>query len=493
MNRFISPILWLLVALPLLWSTAASADDEAGFSQAQLDSMLAPVALYPDTLLSHILIAATYPLEVVQAQRWLENNPGLEGEAAVNAAEDRGWDPSVTALLAFPRILEQMSDDLEWTQQLGDAFLLDEERMVATIQTLRHRAHEAGNLSSNDYIQVQREREVIYIEPARERIVYVPYYDTRVVYGHWWWDAYPPVYWGYPAHYSHHSGIYWSSGYRVHSGFYFSSFYWPRHQVVVIHHRHHHPHRYYSGRSVASHRNAHHWRHNPQHRRGVVYSNPSLRDRYAHENRRQWDQQRRNERVHTGVSRQQQRASGGRPTGTTEAPARTERLRNRLSGQDSRTTTTRNRGSEERGATRQRGTTGEAQRNTRPERQTWMDRNRQRQEQPVQRQEQPAQRQQAPQRETQQQPQTRQRQWSTTPRQQAEPQRSGQQQQRQSWGNERQQRPSGATQLRSQPRNDNAGTQNRSTRQSPAGNQRSAPATRSSGDNERRSWRNRAD
>src|SRR5690606_12981568 len=96
------------------------------FNRAELDQMLAPIALYPDTVLSHVLIAATYPLEVVQADRWTRANTRYTGQSAVNAVEDQDWDPSVKALVAFPEILRRMSDDLDWTQRLGDAFLVDE-------------------------------------------------------------------------------------------------------------------------------------------------------------------------------------------------------------------------------------------------------------------------------------------------------------------------------------------------------------------------------
>src|SRR5690606_9466242 len=103
-----------------------AAADSGDFTAAELDQMLAPVALYPDTVLSHVLIASTYPLEVVQADRWTRENPGLETEAAVAAVENQDWDPSVKALVAFPQVLDRMSADLAWTQRLGDAFLADE-------------------------------------------------------------------------------------------------------------------------------------------------------------------------------------------------------------------------------------------------------------------------------------------------------------------------------------------------------------------------------
>ena len=184
----------LLTAAVLLLSTAtlALAEDDM-LSQAELDQMLAPIALYPDTVLTHVLIAATYPLEVVQASRWAKAHPKLTGDNAVRAVEDKNWDPSVKALVAFPQLLERLSSDLDWTEQLGEAFLADETQVLASIQTLRQKAYANGTLRNNDQMVVEREREIIVIEPARKEVVYVPVYDTRVVYGDWWWPSYPPV------------------------------------------------------------------------------------------------------------------------------------------------------------------------------------------------------------------------------------------------------------------------------------------------------------
>mgnify|MGYP006156395167 CR=1 FL=1 len=120
-----------LVALPFTAPTQAagvsvSQGSSASLSQAELEQMLAPIALYPDSLLSHILIASTYPLEVVQAQRWLEDHPKLSTDQVMSRTEDKDWDPSVKALMAFPNVLQKMSEDLDWTQRLGEAFLADE-------------------------------------------------------------------------------------------------------------------------------------------------------------------------------------------------------------------------------------------------------------------------------------------------------------------------------------------------------------------------------
>jgi hypothetical protein len=116
--------------------------------QDQLDALLAPIALYPDQLLAQVLMAATYPLEVVQAARWVQQNPSVQGEALDRALQDKNWDPSVLSLAAFPQVLTMMNDKLEWTQQLGDAFLANQAQVMDTVQNLRARAQEAGNLRS---------------------------------------------------------------------------------------------------------------------------------------------------------------------------------------------------------------------------------------------------------------------------------------------------------------------------------------------------------
>lgn len=271
----------VLVAAGLSVAPVSKADEPA-FSQAELDQMLAPIALYPDTVLSHVLIASTYPLEVIQAARWSRANPDLSGEQAVAAVEHMDWDPSVMALVAFPELLARMDEDIEWTQRLGDAFLIQEEQVVGTVQRLRDRAYAQGHLKTNEHVRVVRETEYIYIEPRRNRVVYVPYYDPRVVYGSWWWSAYPPVFWHTPRY---RSGVAfsWGRAYHVSPRFYFSSFYWPKRQVVVVNHHHHYKSgRYFSsGREVARHTESRHWQHNPRHRRGVSYHRNVSERRFA--------------------------------------------------------------------------------------------------------------------------------------------------------------------------------------------------------------------
>jgi len=255
----------------------------ASFSQGQLDSLLAPIALYPDALLSQVLIASTYPLEIVEADRWVKSNGRLQGEDAVKAVESRSWDPSVKALVAFPDVLKRMSEDLDWTQQLGDAFLDDEGRVMDSIQNLRDKAYAAGNLNNTDHVKVVREDRVIMIEPAVERVVYVPVYDTRVVYGPWWWADYPPVYWNrYSTQVYFSSGFYWGPRVYIGSSFFFSSCRWSDRRVVVIdRHSDYYNHRHaYSSRHLAHYQGARPWSHNPVHRRGVAYYNEPVRARY---------------------------------------------------------------------------------------------------------------------------------------------------------------------------------------------------------------------
>src|SRR5512139_867609 len=179
---------------------SASAGAQAPLPQEKLDSLLAPIALYPDQLLTQTLMASTYPLDVVAAARFVKENRGLKGDALDKAVAQKNWDPSVQSLTAFPQVLEMMNDKLDWTQELGDAFLADEKRVMQTVQGLRQKADAAGNLKSNTQQKVVKEQSTIIIEPATE-VVYVPTYNPTVVYGSWWAPAYPPYYYPPPPYY----------------------------------------------------------------------------------------------------------------------------------------------------------------------------------------------------------------------------------------------------------------------------------------------------
>ena len=239
----------LLVALP------AFAQAQQMRSQAELDQMLAPVALYPDPLLSQVLMAATYPEEVSEAARWSSASTGLQGDDAVRAVEYEDWDPSVKSLVAFPQILARMAETPAWTQSLGDAFLAQEPQVMDTVQQLRRRAQAAGNLRSSEQMYVQQQGRAILIQPASPQYVYVPYYDPFVVYGPWWWSAYRPVYWAPWRPYA----------IRISLGFFFGNFDWHQRHVRVVH-----PNVFYYQQAFSANRISviapQRWHHEPQRR-----------------------------------------------------------------------------------------------------------------------------------------------------------------------------------------------------------------------------------
>ena len=179
---------------------AQQSGDTAAFSQQELEQLLAPIALYPDELLSQIFMASTYPLEVVEAARWAKQNQNLKGDALAQALGKQNWDPSVRSLVNFPDVLSKMSDKLEWTQKMGDAFLSQQKQVMDTVQLLRTKAQSAGNLKTTSEQKVVVEEKIIRIEPASPQVVYVPSYNPTVVYGAWPYPAYPPYPW-YPPGY----------------------------------------------------------------------------------------------------------------------------------------------------------------------------------------------------------------------------------------------------------------------------------------------------
>jgi Protein of unknown function (DUF3300) len=187
---------------------APTATLTAQLTPAQLEQLVAPIALYPDPLLAQILMASTYPLEVVEAARWVSApaNRTLTGDALNNALQAQNWDPSIKALVPFPQVLANMSNQLQWTQDLGNAFLAQQADVMAAIQALRHEAMAAGNLKQTPQCRciIQTSGETISIRPAEPQTVCVPVYNP-VVYGSWPYPAYPlysfpvPVGFAYPA------------------------------------------------------------------------------------------------------------------------------------------------------------------------------------------------------------------------------------------------------------------------------------------------------
>ena len=195
------------------------------YTQAELDALLAPVALYPDALLSKVLMAATYPADVGEAAAFLRANPHLSGEQAVHAAQHQPWDPSVKSLLAFPDVLQRMDESPQWMMDLGQAFLTHEPHVMDTVQGLRRRAHAAGHLRNDSHHAIQQNGSALAVVPVQPRIVYVPYYNPYVVYGPWWWPHYRPVHWR----------PWRPAPVVVSSGFFFSNVDWHHRHVRVIH------------------------------------------------------------------------------------------------------------------------------------------------------------------------------------------------------------------------------------------------------------------
>ena len=184
--------------------SAAPGDQSQLLKPEQLDALVSPVALYPDTLLAEVLMASTYPLEVVEAERWVQENKGLKGDQLKAAVDKQSWEDSVKSLTATPEVLDMMSKQINWTRQLGDAVLAQQADVMDAVQRLRNNAQANNKLTSNKQqtvsTQEQSGKQVIVIEPTQPNTVYVPYYDPGVVYGSWPYPAYPPYYFGAPGY-----------------------------------------------------------------------------------------------------------------------------------------------------------------------------------------------------------------------------------------------------------------------------------------------------
>jgi len=202
-------------AQPAAAAAPAPANKAPPFKQEELESLLAPIALYPDALLAQIFMASTYPLEVVEAARWSKEHPDVKGDAVAGAVQSQTWDPSVKSLVAFPSVLEKMNEKIDWTQKLGDAFLAQQKDVMQAVQILRDKAKKTGNLKSTKEVTVKEEPapagspapQTIIIESPDPEVVYVPTYNSSVVYGAWAYPMYPP-YPYYPPGYAY-AGAFW--------------------------------------------------------------------------------------------------------------------------------------------------------------------------------------------------------------------------------------------------------------------------------------------
>jgi hypothetical protein len=254
----------------------------------QLDQLVAPIALYPDNLLGQILTASTYPLEDVMAARWSAANPNVKGPQLESAMQQQPWDPSVKALTAVPQVLAMMSDKLDWTQALGDAYLSQPDDIAAAVQRLRMKAQATGSLQASSQQRVRRvpapqpiiidgrpEPEYIVIEPVDPGMLYVPIYDPDVVYGPWAYPAYRPFYWRPPGYVA--VGIIGFGAPFVVGAALWAHYNWESRHVdinVMNYNRFNHANLAATGGNMA-------WQHDSSHRGNIPYSNAALQTKFG--------------------------------------------------------------------------------------------------------------------------------------------------------------------------------------------------------------------
>ena len=246
------------------------------FKQEELEQLAAPIALYPDALVAQILMASTYPLEVVEAARWSKANPKVKDKALEDAMQQQRWDPSVKSLAAFPQVLAMMDAKLDWTQKLGDAFLAQQKELMDAVQRLRAKAQVAGNLKSGKEQTVKVEQQdgstVYIIEPASPQVVYVPTYNPTIVYGPWPYPGYPPYYY-YPPGPPPGAVFFWFSAGVIVGSAMWGHCNWRGGSVNINVNNY--------NRYNRSNINNPNWQHNVDHRKGVQYRDTATQQRFG--------------------------------------------------------------------------------------------------------------------------------------------------------------------------------------------------------------------
>jgi hypothetical protein len=246
----------------------------------QLAALVAPIALYPDELLAHVLAASTYPLEVVQADRWLKEHKTLKGDALKKEVEKQSWDDSVKALASTADVISMMSDKIDWTKNLGDAVLAQQPDVMDAIQRLRSKAYDNKKLVTTKQqkvsVQTQDSKQAIVIESSDPDTIYVPYYDPAAVYGTWPYADYPPYYFGYPSYIGAGviaAGLAFGAGWAIGrwGNYWGGGFNWGNRNLYVNH--------YNKINNVGN-----NWQHNPAHRQGVRYNNANVQQRFGNNN-----------------------------------------------------------------------------------------------------------------------------------------------------------------------------------------------------------------
>ena len=270
-------VAWLFAALVIVpVGRAQDAAQPAPFKKEEIEQLVAPIALYPDALVAQILMASTYPLEVVSAARWSKANPNVKDKALEDAMQKQTWDPSVKSLAAFPSVLAMLNDKLDMTQKLGDAFLGQQKEVMAAIQELRAKADKAGNLKSSKEQTVTTEQQgsttVIKIEPADPQVVYVPTYNPTVVYGPWPYPAYPPYYY-YPPGYSAGSVFFAFTIGVVVGNAMWGGCHWGGGNVYINHNT-------YNNFNKTDIKTGD-WQHKPEHRKGAQYRDQASQQKFG--------------------------------------------------------------------------------------------------------------------------------------------------------------------------------------------------------------------
>jgi uncharacterized membrane protein YgcG len=270
----------LLTISPSAVQTGPDSSSSQLLKPEQLEALVAPIALYPDELLANVLAASTYPLEVVQADRWLKERKNLKGETLKTEVDKQAWDDSIKALVPTADVLAMMSDKLDWTRSLGDAVLAQQADVMDAIQRLRTKAYDNKKLVTTKQqtvtVQNQENKQVIVIQQAEPDTVYVPYYDPATVYGTWPYAAYPPYYFGYPGYIGAGviaAGIAFGAGWAIGrwGNYWGGGANWGNRNLYVNH--------YNRINNVGN-----NWQHNPAHRQGVRYNNANVAQKFGNNN-----------------------------------------------------------------------------------------------------------------------------------------------------------------------------------------------------------------
>lgn len=277
-------------------SPPAAEEQVVSIPPEQLDSLVAPIALYPDPLLSQTLVASTYPLEIIQLQQWLEKNKSLKDKALADAVQKQPWDPSIQAMAALPDVVKQLAENIKWTTDLGNAFLAQQNDVMDAVQRMRKKAKDGGNLKSSEQQKVETKvvesKQVIVVEQANPEVIYVPSYNPAVVYGAPAYP-YPPIAYPPPGYYAAGMaisfgvglamGAAWGGGWGYGAG-------WGGNNNVYINHNNNFVRN--SNANINRNQNVNRstarnaggnssWQHNPQHRGGAPYSNGATAKRYG--------------------------------------------------------------------------------------------------------------------------------------------------------------------------------------------------------------------